>query len=112
LPEQKNKFNKLNYFTLNEADQKTFGLRTIRTITIKQNSPKDDESAMYEIFNRLNISGINLKPLEIRASLYHSEFYEMLNRINKESAWRELLSKKEQDIHMKDIEILLRGLPC
>ncbi|AFZ25257.1 hypothetical protein Cylst_3087 [Cylindrospermum stagnale PCC 7417] len=108
LPEQPNKFKGLNYFTL--GDYKTqFELRPIRNVIVKQNSPKDDDSSIYEIFNRLNSGGVNLTPQEIRASLYHSPFYEMLNRINMERGWRNLLQMDEPDIHMKDVELLLRA---
>jgi hypothetical protein len=75
---------------------------------IKQNFPEDD-SAMFEIFNRLNSGGVILKPQEIRTSLYHSKFYDQLYKLNLNENWRKLLNQPEPDIHMKDVEILLRG---
>ena len=104
-----NQFNGLKYETL--EDYKTqFELRTVRNIIIKQISPKDDkDSSMFEIFNRLNTGGINLKHQEIRSSIYHSEFYNMLNKANLKSAWRHILNEQEPDVHMRDVEILLRG---
>jgi uncharacterized protein with ParB-like and HNH nuclease domain len=72
LPNQKNKFHGLNYSTL--GDYKTqFDLRPIRNIIVKQNSPPDDDSSMYEVFNRLNTGGINLRPQEIRTSFINSK---------------------------------------
>lgn len=108
-PGSKNKFNKLNYFTLDDSDKITFDLRTIRNIIIKQNSPDDGNSVVFEIFNRLNSGGVNLKPQEIRTSLFHSGFYDSLYALNLDSNWRLLTPQAEPDIHMKDIEILLRG---
>jgi uncharacterized protein with ParB-like and HNH nuclease domain len=106
---EENKFNKLNYATLGEY-QATFNLRTIRNIIIKQTLPKEnDDSSKYEIFNRLNSGGVNLTPQEIRTSIYHSEFYSMLYRVNLHPWWRTIMGKDEADLHMKDIEILLRG---
>lgn len=107
LPNQPNKLNKINYSTLDEY-KIAFDLRTIRNIIIKQNFPEDD-SCIYEIFNRLNSGGINLKPQEIRTSLYYSDFYSMLYRLNALPEWRAILGINEPDINMKDVEILLRG---
>jgi uncharacterized protein with ParB-like and HNH nuclease domain len=108
LPDHPNRFKGLSYLTL-ESYKTQFELRTIRNVIIKQNSPQGDDSSMYEVFNRLNTGGINLKPQEIRTSMYHSPFYEMLYRANSWSAWRRLLANQEPDLHMKDVEILLRG---
>lgn len=105
---EKNKLDGLNYPTLGEF-KNSFDLRTVRNVMIKQNFPSDDDSAMFEIFNRLNSGGVILKPQEIRTSLYHSKFYNHLYKINLYPNWRKLLNKVEPDIHMKDVEILLRG---
>lgn len=112
LPEkitgQANKFKGLNYSTLGEYKTQ-YELRPIRNIIVKQNSPKDDNSSIYEIFSRLNSGGINLRAQEIRTSLYHSRFYDALYRINSDNTWRRLLRSPLPDLHMKDIEILLRA---
>lgn len=108
-PNQRNKFNGLNYFTLDEDDKVSFELRTIRNIIIKQNAPDDDHSVVFEVFNRLNSGGVNLKPQEIRTSLFHSKFYDMLYRINLLKEWRSLTPSEVPDLNMKDVEILLRG---
>ena len=105
---EKNKLHGLSYPTLGDFKNR-YDLRTVRNIMIKQNEPTDDDSAMFEIFNRLNSGGVILKPQEIRTSLYHSKFYNHLYKINLYPNWRKLLNKVEPDIHMKDIEILLRG---
>ena len=109
LPGHENQFKGLNYETL--GDYKTqFDLRPIRNIVVKQNSPSNDDSSIYEIFNRLNSGGINLSPQEIRTSMYHSDFYNLLYELNNLPKWRKILGASEPDLHMKDIEILLRGL--
>jgi uncharacterized protein with ParB-like and HNH nuclease domain len=109
LPRLPNRLNGLNYSTLGDL-KTTFDLRTIRNIIIKQTSPPDDDSSIYEIFNRLNSGGMNLKPQEIRTSLYHSSFYDLLYRLNSDPQWRLLLDITEPDLHMKDVEVLLRGI--
>jgi uncharacterized protein with ParB-like and HNH nuclease domain len=106
--ETSNPLHGLNYKTLGDL-QTQFDLRTIRNVIIKQNLPSNDASSMYEIFNRLNSGGVNLGSQEIRASLFHSTFYTMLYRINALPRWREFTGLPEADLHMKDIEIILRG---
>jgi uncharacterized protein with ParB-like and HNH nuclease domain len=108
LPNHPNRFKGLSYATLG-AYKTQFELRTIRNVIIKQAAPPGDDSSMYEIFNRLNTGGINLKPQEIRTSMYHSPFYEMLYRANTKPEWRRILAYQEPDLHMKDVEVLLRG---
>lgn len=108
LPNIPNQFNGLNYATLGDFKGQ-FDLRTIRNVIIKQNLPKDDDSSIYEIFNRLNSGGVNLKAQEIRVSLYHSDFYDLVYRINVLPNWRRIIGFIEPDLHMKDMEILLRG---
>ena len=106
-PGRTNQFHGADYDSLDEARMR-FDLRPLRNVVIRQNAPQNDDSAMYEIFNRLNSGGVNLRPQEIRLSLYHSDFYDMLERINTEHTWRRFLRNPEPDLHMKDIEVLLR----
>ena len=109
LPNQVNRFNRLNYDTLADY-QSQFDLRTVRNVVIRQNSPdEEDDSSIYEIFNRLNSGGINLTPQEIRVSLYHSKFYSMLDKLNQRDKWRRLIGLIEPDLHAKDVELLLRA---
>jgi len=108
-PNSKNPFDGLNIETL-DGYRERFELRTIRMIIVKQNSPKeDDDSSIYEIFSRLNTGGINLSPQEIRASLFHSPFYDILGKMNEMELWRSLVGNAQPDIRQKDIEVLLRG---
>jgi uncharacterized protein with ParB-like and HNH nuclease domain len=104
----KNKFHNLTYKTLGESKLQ-FDLRPIRNVVVKQNVPKGDNSSVFEIFSRLNSGGVNLKPQEIRSCLYHSDFYNMIYNLNLDSRWRKLLRTEYPDLHMKDVEILLRG---
>ena len=106
--EVKNKFNRLRYSTLGEYKTQ-FDLRTIRNIIVKQIAPKGDDSSIYEMFNRLNTGGVNLTPQEIRGSLHHSDFMNLLARLNLDPRWRELLGSEIPDLHMRDVEILLRA---
>ena len=97
----------LNYKTLEEY-KTDFDLRPLRVVIIKQNEPKDDISSIYEIYDRLNTGGVNLKPQEIRANLYSSEFYRMIYKTNKNQYWRKIINKPNEDILMRDVELILR----
>ena len=108
-PGKPNRFHRLNYQTLGEY-QTQFGLRTIRNVIVKQVRPSGDDSSIYEMFNRLNTGGILLSPQEIRASLYHSEFYDALFKLNLDKRWRTFLGQQNPDLHMRDMEVLLRGI--
>ncbi|HEU4408836.1 MAG TPA: DUF262 domain-containing protein [Polyangiaceae bacterium] len=108
LPNQTNRLHGLSYDSLGD-DRDTFDYRTIRCVVVKQNAPKDDDSSVYEIFYRLNAGGINLTPQEIRASIYHSKFFDMLHRLNVNEEWRAIIGVPEPDLHMRDMEIILRG---
>lgn len=108
LPGKKSRLTGLTYSTLDEY-QYRLDMRPIRCMIIKRNGSPDDDSAMYEVFSRLNSGGVHLRPQEIRTSMFHSKFYTMLDQVNLEDGWRELLQSENPDLHMKDIEVLLRG---
>ncbi|MFE9474001.1 DUF262 domain-containing protein [Streptomyces griseofuscus] len=104
-----NRFSNKTYDTL-EDYQNQFNLRTIRNVIVKQVNPKNDDSSIFEMFNRLNTGGVNLNTQEIRASLYHSAFFENLFLLNESKAWRSILGTDNPDFRMRDIEIILRAL--
>lgn len=103
-----NRFNGLSYHGLRD-DRTTLDLRTIRNMVVKQVSPEGD-SAVFEIFSRLNTGGVNLTPQEIRASLYHSDLFNRILQLNLSTSWRHLTGQASPDSRMRDIEFLLRGL--
>lgn len=103
-----NRFHGLNYSTL-EQYRTAFDLRTIRNVIVRQIKPSEDDSSIYEMFNRLNSGGVNLRPQEIRASMYHSPFVDLLFELNMRPEWRRMLDSGVADLHMRDIELLLRA---
>lgn len=101
-------FNGLKYDTLEEY-RAPFDMRTIRCVVVRQTKPEDDKSSVFEIFHRLNTGGMKLTNQEIRTSLFHSDFYDMLARLNLNQEWRRILGASEPDLHMRDTEVLLRA---
>ena len=100
--------NQKKYQTLDENLKSTFEFMPIRCMSIRQNSPTDDDSSIFEIFNRLNTGGMNLGEQEIRACLYASDFNNMLNRINCNEKWRAFWGKPQEDDKFRDVAALLR----
>ncbi len=107
LPDKPNPYSHQSYTTLGDAKIQ-LDLRPIRNVVVRQNSPENDNSSVFEIFSRLNSGGVNLRPQEIRSSLYHSVFYDLLMKLNTELCWRKVLANPTPDLHLKDVEILLR----
>lgn len=105
---EKNPLENKNYDTLDGESKSTFELTPVRVMIIKQLHPEDNDSSIYEIFNRLNTGGQNLKNQEIRSCLYRSEFYDRLNDMNNQIRWRELFGQRI-NAHMQDVEFILRG---
>lgn len=110
-PKKPSKYNGLKFATLDKDTQIKFRLRRfLRTVVVRQNKPDDNSSSMFEIFNRLNTGGSPLNAQEIRASLYYCNYYRMLVRLNNKEEWRDLMDKPTQDLHSKDIELILRSM--
>jgi hypothetical protein len=105
---RKNKFSGMTYEGLDEYKD-AFEMKPLRNIIVKQVKPADDDSSIFEMFNRLNTGGSNLQAQEIRTSLYHSKFMESLFVMNESARWRELTGSAEADSRMKDIEVILRS---
>lgn len=112
LPEyisgDRNPLDKLRYVDLSSTNKNLFDMRTIRNVVVRQTNP-DGHNSMYEMFNRLNSGGVNLVPQEIRKCLYDSDFYKILYAANTKPEWRRFLNTPTPDLHMKDVEWLLRG---
>lgn len=97
----------LKYDTL-EDKQIQLGMRTLRNVIIKQINP-GGRGAVYEIFNRLNTTGVNLTAQEIRLSLADSELMEQIVETNSLPEWRDLFGVQSADPRLRDIEVLLRA---
>ncbi len=99
-----------NYGTLDEQYLSKFETKTIRCAIVKYlGDNTQHEQIMSELFKRINTGGFNLKPQEVRSSIHRCDFYSMLNQINLDINWRNLLNRPTINTRMRDIEILLRG---
>lgn len=81
---------------------------TQRTAVIR-NWPS--EKILYEIFYRLNSGSVKLSPMELRMSLHPGEFLKFIIKWTETiGPLHELLSKKEPDARMNDVELAVRYL--
>lgn len=92
---------------LPKDEQRRIQSTTIHAIIFEQKHPAND-SGMYKIFERINASGRNLKPQEIRNCVYHGALNSALMELNEYPTWRKLWGSDVCDSRMADIEFILR----
>lgn len=92
---------------LPKDEQRRIQSTTIHAIIFEQKHPAND-SGMYKIFERINTSGRNLKPQEIRNCVYHGTLNSALMELNEYPTWRKLWGTDVCDSRMADIEFILR----
>lgn len=102
----KTSFKGLTYSKLAPEDRRRLDDSIIHATIIRQDEPDDGNSSIYFVFARLNTGGTQLQPQEIRDSLYHGEFNEVLSGLNTEPAWRKLYGPVSP--RKRDIELILR----
>lgn len=98
------------YKQLKDEDQLAYNKLTnsvMRSFVMKQIRPEDNTS-IFEVFERLNTGGMVLQPQEIRNCIYTGEFNKFLKELNKYDNWRQIIGKKGEDQRMRDIELILR----
>jgi uncharacterized protein with ParB-like and HNH nuclease domain len=78
----------------------------IHATIIKQESPDNDNTSIYHVFERLNTGGRKLTPQEIRSAIYIGKLNVMIAELNDYPSWRELFGKKNN--RLKDQEMILR----
>jgi hypothetical protein len=100
------KFEGKTYEELEEDDRINLDDSIIHSTIIKQETPTDDNTSIYHVFERLNTGGRKLTPQEIRAAIYIGKLNELISELNDYPAWRELFGKKNN--RLKDQELVLR----
>jgi uncharacterized protein with ParB-like and HNH nuclease domain len=105
-----NRWRNLAFFELNDTEQRKIKTTTIHAIIFEQRTPKDGDTSLYQIFERINTSGRSLMPQEIRNCVYQGALNALLFRLNKNSTWRKLFGSEQEDSRMRDLEFILRFL--
>lgn len=92
---------------LDESDKIRLKDSVLRAIIVEQIDPKDNTSILY-IFERLNTGGTTLTPQEVRNCVYHGVFNDLLNNLNENAEWRNIIGLRIKDKRMRDVEFILR----
>jgi uncharacterized protein with ParB-like and HNH nuclease domain len=95
---------------LTDQDQRKIRSTTIHAIVFEQKAPSENDTSLYQVFERINTGGRALLPQEIRNCVNQGEFNDLLFELNKNSNWRTLFGKFEKDSRMRDMEFILRFL--
>ena len=97
------------FWDLGDNDQRLLKGAILRATIVMTNGPAGgDDSAMSEVFERLNTGGTLLAAQEIRSCLYAGDLGDMIRGMNADKDWRDILGKPRPDPRMKDAEMILR----
>lgn len=97
-----------SFAELSNDDQRKIKSTTIHAIIFEQKKPENDDTSLYQIFERINTSGRSLTPQEIRNCVYQGTFNSLLFDLNENKTWRKLFGTEAADSRMRDIEYILR----
>ena len=110
-----NKWSGKSFNELDAHHQKKIKSTTIHAIIFEQTHPKDEDTSLYQIFERINTSGKTLVPQEIRNCIYQGKLNSLMINLNKNKNWRILFTGSDdkrkytiEEQRMKDIEFILR----
>ncbi|MGD0022411.1 MAG: DUF262 domain-containing protein [Smithellaceae bacterium] len=105
----KSPYHDATYSQLSDDDKRKLNGSVLRAVNIRQLSPKEENTSIYHIFERLNTGGTPLTPQEIRNAVFRGKFLTELKLMNDDENWRIIIGKKTTDKHQKDIELILRA---
>jgi uncharacterized protein with ParB-like and HNH nuclease domain len=108
---ERSPYSETTYQKLRDSNEEAFNKlnnSVLRSFVVKQIDPQDDTS-IFQIFERLNTGGVILQGQEIRNCIYDGAFNDSLNELNKYAPWRKIFGSPE-DKRKRDIELILRFL--
>lgn len=97
-----------NYDDLSSSDRNRLDDSIIHATVIKQDEPDDDESSIYQVFERINSGGRPLSSQEIRACIYYGKYNELLvDFATNNENWRKIIGGEHNE-RLKEEELILR----
>ena len=97
-----------SFSELSASDQRKIKNTTIHAIIFEQKKPENNDSSLFQVFERINTSGKTLNAQEIRNCIYQGNLNSLLFELNKLPKWRKLYGEDKEDSRMLDIENILR----
>ena len=95
------------YRELSPSDKNRLDDSILHSIIVRQDEPDDNDSSIYQLFERINSGGRELSPQEIRACIYYGEYNEFLNELTNDINWRQIFGRKKNE-RLKEQELILR----
>lgn len=92
---------------LPDWDQRRLRHRVLRAYIVQPEDP-DDDTSLYDLFERLNTGGTRLENQEIRHCIYRGPFVDLLEDLNGIPSWRAILGREVPDRRRRDTELILR----
>lgn len=102
-----NRWRNKKYEELSEPDKRRLRNYTIHAIIFEQKRPAND-TAMFQIFERINTSGVTLNDQEVRNCVYQGAMNTKLFELNGNKKWRMMFGSESPDNRMIDLELILR----
>jgi uncharacterized protein with ParB-like and HNH nuclease domain len=99
--------NGLTYDELSQSDKNRLDDAIIHATVVKQDHPEEDDSSIYQIFERINSGGRALSPQEIRACIYYGSYNEFLGELTGNEYWRHIVASPHNE-RLKEEELILR----
>lgn len=106
LTKVQKRFENLTYSTLEENDRIKLDDSIIHATIVKQETPNDENTSIYHVFERLNNGGKKLTPQEIRTAIYYGKLNDLIQKINQFKDWRDMFGPT--NARLKDQELILR----
>jgi hypothetical protein len=106
---EKSKWFSKSFEEFEASDKRRLKNALLRAVLVKQLDPTDDTS-VYHVFERLNTGGTLLQVQEVRNCVYWGALNDVLSQLNLHPQWRNIVGKPLPDIHLKDVELILRFL--
>lgn len=102
------RFDGMTYDKLSYKDKMELDNALIHATVVKQDLPPNDDTSMYQIFERINTQHLRLSSQEIRSALYQGKFVDLLGVLNDHPSWRSIFGKPHS--RQRDQELILRFL--